>query len=194
VKTAISVYIGLNHSASSFVDREIIRVTAPGTGFGNDDCPTHALVLFGYDDGTFDYAEAFLGEDWAVGLPIERLQAFAAQPGNWCKVFQVPVDAYTANAIRIDADTFVGIWSYSIRRLLDVLAYRETGLQLPLSLADVDCSEAATQLLWPAFWLDLLNATQQQSPAYVAPVDLLVAARTLNLLVTDLAAVVPQKQ
>ena len=179
MKTAIAAYVFGSRGNSWPMDKLIIWGTRPA-GWDSADVPTHSGLIFKYNDGSYDYAEAFLHEDWAVGIDIQKLRDYAQQDAAWVRCFEVPILSCQAKGLRAFADTKVGIWHYSILQLWRVAMHRLFGRKIPATPTAVDCSEAVTRLLLP-YWPRLVEETGRKTPEDVAPVDLFVGAQDFGL-------------
>lgn len=165
----------------------ITAVTRP-SGYAAKDVPTHAGVILFYDDDSYDYAEAFIGQDWATNLPAEKLISYSLGRGQWVRCFCVPLTPEQCQDLRILADRYRLLWHYSVPQLLRMLRSRLTFGLWPVKSTprQVVCSEAVARLLrhlWPA----VVKNSGRSSVEDVAPVDLFVAARNSGLVLQDLA-------
>ena len=188
-KTCADVYVFVSRGPSA-IDNLIAFFTQP-QGWALTDVPSHAGLIFRFDDGTANYAEAFVGEDWICDLNIKALQAYAAGPQQWVEVFRVPLaDGAAAQRIYENAIAMIGCWHYSVPQLFRMLWHRLWGTKLVNTPTDVVCSEAVGRLLLPE-WSRLLAQAGCGTVENMAPIDLLVAARAARLAVVPLWMLFP---
>jgi hypothetical protein len=163
---------------NNFLSRLIVAVTRPD-GWMKDAVPSHSGIIFVYADGHADYAEAFLGKDWAVSLDIRKLKAYAQGKGQWVHGFALVLDPEQAERIRRRADEMRMKWRYSVPQLFRILRHRVLPFwRIASTPRDVCCSEAAARLVQPA--CDLTQASGRKTVEDVTPVDLFVAAGKLG--------------
>lgn len=184
----VGVYV-FGSRGTGFLSNCIVTVTRP-KGWESDDTPTHAGMIFEYADGSVDYAEAFLGEDWATGLSIARLKKYDRESGQWVRGFKLPLTEGECAMVRATAEAKVTRWHYSVGQLLRILRHRLTrGLwPIPKTPNLVCCSEAVARIVHGVYPMEA--ASGRETVEDIAPVDLFVAARNKQLDIICLPAII----
>ena len=169
---------------NNLLGKAITRITEPKE-WKSEDVPTHAGVVMVYSNSIVTYTEAFLGEDWAMDLNISKLKSYAKQDGCWVKVFNVfPLTQAQLDYVYCTSRVYTKLWHYSIMQLFRMLRKRMFGWSIPQTPTSVVCSEAVARLLHPV--VPLLWQDAGQPVENIAPVDLLVAAKKLDLPILSL--------